>query len=242
MSDPALRDLVVLTTSYRTTIVLTTLVVAGGAVAYGSIGPMSSTGIAVVHPAEVAPNGSVENLEISVSRVQTFIESKVMTQALEKGTVLDATVLRDQPPSSKPINLISLVVEAPTEEAADRALRIAIDELKAAQNPLYESEVERLKRNEKTYAEDVARLEKAALSKAGVEATHRAIVDLSETSRWLQSVRTHPLEVLVGPAVDPTNRTPRTVALGAIGFVLGICLGYLIAFVLAGLRAVRAAS
>ena len=241
MNDPALTELVRLTTHHKPTIIGSTVLACAAGVAFGYAGPETSTGLAVVYPAEVAPGGAVENLEVSAGRTQTLIESKVMTEALAPGTVLVATVLRDQPPSSLPVNLLSLRVTAPTSEAASTALRLAIEELRAAQDPLHDLEQARLTRNAEIYQSDIDRLSATEASKGGHEAITRAIVDLSQTARWQQRVRTHRLEVLVGPNVSKTSRTSRIVAFGAVGFVLGIGLGYLFAFVIAGLRAVRAA-
>lgn len=241
-NDPALRELVMLTTKYKTTIVVATALVTAAGIGVGSLGPKTTSGIAMVHPAEVAPSGAVENLDVAASRVQTFIESKVMTQALDDGTVLEAIVVRDQPPSSMPINLLALKVKAPNADAARSALELAIEELRRSQDPLHDEERARIEANTATYEKDIARMSAVPVSKASYESVYRAIVDLSESSRWLQPIRTHKLQVLEGPTIEVTKRTPRIVMFGALGFVVGLILGYVLAFVLAGLRAVRAAT
>lgn len=240
--DPALLELVALSHRHRGLIVAVTVLGGLAGVVAGFATPRTYRGLAVVAPAEITPEGPVEDLEISASRIERFVESQVMTEAIDERTTVSVTVVRDQPPSSLPLAVLSIHSSATTQAAAEKALRASIEELRRTQNPLFEEERLRLEKTKVAYEADLARLVDAPLTKTTHEATIRTITDLANTERAQLRVRAHPLEVLVEPRVEVEQFAPRTVAFSAFGVALGLLLGYLLAFVTAGVRVVRAAT
>jgi hypothetical protein len=236
--DPIIENLFAITAKYWIPIMAT----AGLSTALGgSLGLMkhqSYEGTVVVAMARVNPEGPV----VDLTAVDVQLESHVRRMAVSEHLTdveLDATTVRDQPPSAKKLPMIALRVRGQDSDAVRRDIDRAVEHLRALEEPVLASEDQRLRQVLENLEAEVKWLLDSPVTLRSQKALRSAVFERTATQRHLSPARTHASHVLASLPVQVTSRRTAVLSLSMLGLVIGGFAGYTIAFLVEAKRRLR---
>jgi hypothetical protein len=236
--DPIIENLFAITAKYWILI----LVTAGLSTALGgSLGLMkhqSYEGVVVVAMARVNPEGPI----VDLTAVDVQLESHVRRMAVSEHLTdaqLDATTVRDQPPSAKKLPMIALRVSGEDPDAVRRDIDRAVEHLRALEGPVLASEDQRLRQALADLEAEVKWLLDSPVTVRSQKALRSAIFERTATQRHLSPARTYASHVLASLPVRVTSRRTAVLSLSMLGLVIGAFAGYTIAFLVEAKRRLR---
>ena len=207
--------------------------VAGGALAFGiagmalaSLGPNPHVARQLLMPAKVMGEGPVLNLETVVDQLGSQLAAARVAGQVPEDVHFTLEVVRDQPPTAARVPLLQMTAEGPDPTALRAVGALALDRLRALEDPTLELERVRAAGQEKTLRADLARLEEVGMSAEGHELLVKAILELAEVRRQLSPVRTHGAEILVAPHPTAQRGRRQAVTFGLIGLLAGALVGF----------------
>lgn len=234
--DPLVADFLAFTQRNRWLILAAATVFAlAGGVASSLRQPLQH-GFVLVTIGQVAPDGPVVDLEAIEDQLQAHVARLVVGQHLAEDTELEAIVIRDQPPTSRKLPMVALRASSSEPAAVRVAIAKSLEHLRSLEEVMFAAEQRRLKQDLADLDAEVERLFDGPTSARTQEALQEAVFGRSMAAQRMSPARTHPSRILSKTPVEPESLWTQTIAITMLALVMGAAGGYVVAFLLDGLR------